>query len=220
MPPWVGSGWRQISVAAAGRSAGCASSPTSVSPSEVTIVTSSRLAGSAVAALISVISSSPVRLRAGSWPPWATLPARVVPVPAFFRPWRVRGPDHQVGRARLQLLITAGTPVRLGRCRTGDLPDHPVTVWPLLQLRRPEPARRFIRLLRRRAGTASSAGLARRVRRQPPRLARAHENHLRHQLAGLTAAEPALAEPAPAVSLLAPKGTPVVACSASSGGGA
>ena len=45
MPPWVGSGWRQISVATGSRSSGSASSPTSRRPSAVSSVIGSRRAG-------------------------------------------------------------------------------------------------------------------------------------------------------------------------------
>src|SRR5215472_179407 len=138
MPPCVGSGCRQMSVATGGRPAGCASSPTRVSPSAVTRVTSSRLAGRTVLAVISVIESLPVSLRAGAWPPGPPLPACVVPVPALFRARRVRGPDDQVRGAGQQFLVAARAAVGLGRGGAGDLPDHPVAVRPFFRLRRAE----------------------------------------------------------------------------------
>src|SRR6478672_7744356 len=46
MPPWVGSGCRQISVATGSPSSGRASSATSLNPSAVSRVTGSRRAGS------------------------------------------------------------------------------------------------------------------------------------------------------------------------------
>ena len=55
MPPCVGSGCRQISVATGSASAGSASSPTSRSPSRVCRVTGVRRAGSTVAGLISLM---------------------------------------------------------------------------------------------------------------------------------------------------------------------
>src|SRR5580692_9577894 len=128
MPPAVGSGCRQISVATGGLVSGRASSPTRFSPSPVRRVTFSRRAGSIVAAEISVISSSPVGLQSGPWPPRPALPACLMPVPALLRAWRLGRPDNDVRDTGRQFLVTAGTAVNLRRGRAGHLAHHPVSV--------------------------------------------------------------------------------------------
>src|SRR5690349_24996480 len=139
MPPAVGSGCRQISVAAGGRLSGSASSPTSVSPSAVRSVIGSRRAGRTVLAVISFMRSSAAGSRPGTGPSRTALPARIVPVPTIFRPIGLLRPHHDVRGARPDLLVTARTPVHLGRRGAGHLAHHPVPVRPLLHLRRPQP---------------------------------------------------------------------------------
>src|SRR5690606_36572867 len=130
MPPWVGSGWRQISVATGGRLSGTASSPTSVSPSAVCSSMSVRRAGRTVDALIS-IPVQPLALftrlgtppaRAGhaarrSVPPAQrapvdpVAPAGGVPVPPLLGAARPVRPAHHVRHAGPDLLLAAGAPV-------------------------------------------------------------------------------------------------------------
>src|ERR1700733_7589309 len=128
IPPAVGSGCRQMSVAAGGRSSGCASSPTSARPSAVCRVTGSRRAGRIVLARISVMGPPAVSSRPGAGPPRPALPARIVPVPAPLGLIGLLRPHHDVGDARPDLLIAARAPVHLGRRRARHLADHPVTV--------------------------------------------------------------------------------------------
>ena len=167
-----------MSVATGGRLTGCASSPTSCRPSEVTSVMCSRRAGSTVLAVISVIGSSPVRLQARAGAARSSLPACVVPVPSLVRAGSVGGPDHDVRRAGPEFLIAAGATVGLGRGGPWHLAHHPVAVRPLLRLRRAKPRCSPRRCLRCRSRPAGAAGLARRLRRQPPRLPWAHQHRL------------------------------------------
>src|ERR1700722_9690317 len=144
LPPPVGSGCRQMSVAAGGRSSGRASSPTRARPSAVCRVTGSRRAGRIVLARISVICSSAEVSRPGAGPPWPALPARIVPVPPSLGLIGLLRPHHDVRDARLDLLVAARAPVGLGGRRAGHLADHPVTVRPGLNLRRPPPGGRLL----------------------------------------------------------------------------
>ena len=119
MPPWVGSGCRQMSVATGSRSAGRASSPTRSSPSAVCRVTGSRRAGKTVLALISlIVFPVPVVRGCGS----------VGPVG-----WRDRGahrPTRRPGRrcrrrcqhGRCQCRRSAGPGLRLGQATTCGIP--------------------------------------------------------------------------------------------------
>src|ERR1019366_7346434 len=182
MPPAVGSGCRQTSVATGGRLCGSASSPTRFRPSAVRSVTGLRRAGRTVPAVIGTMISSSVGPGARTGPAGTALPARIVPVPPLGRTGGLRGPDHHVRRARHDLLITAGTAVHLRRGRARNLADYPVTVRPCLSPRRPEPDDLF------RTGASSpraapAAGLsargaparaARDVGRQTARPTRAH----------------------------------------------
>src|SRR5215469_849074 len=197
MPPCVGSGCRQMSVAAGGRFSGRASSPTSFRPSEVTRVISSRRAGSTVLAVISVIGSSPVRLETRARSPGSSLPAGVVPVSPVLRPRRVGWPDHNVRGAHHELLVAAGTAVRLRRGGARYLTHDPVAIRPLLQPRRAEPDSVGTRWHGFRSWPAGSPGLARRVRRQPARLPWAHVYSQRASAAsaGMSAGTAALAGP-------------------------
>src|SRR5580704_242443 len=139
MPPPVGSGCRQISVATGARCSGTASSPTRFSPSAVRIVTGSLMAGRTVLARISVIDPSPPCPCAGARAAWPPLPARIVPVPPFVRARGLRGPHHHVRGAGPDFLTAAGAPVGLGGRGAGHLAHHPRPVRPLLRLRRAEP---------------------------------------------------------------------------------
>src|SRR6516162_2420558 len=134
IPPWVGSGCRQINVATGSESAGSASSPTRRGPSEVRRVTGVRLAGSTVAGLISLTGGlaswcPPCPARSAVHP---VLPAGPVPVPALVQADvdPVGGPGHQVRRAGRDLLVAPGTTVRFRGPRARHLPDHPVPVGP------------------------------------------------------------------------------------------
>ena len=125
-----------------------------------------------------------VGLQPGARPAGPSLPAGVVPVPPLLRARRARRPDHDVRGPRHEFLIAAGAAVSLGGRRSRHPPHYPVTIRPLLQLRRPE-AR--VRLLRRRCRRTRPAGPPRpcgRVRRQPARLPRAHDRHHPPGLAG------------------------------------
>src|SRR3984957_9263765 len=119
LPPPVGSGCRQMSVAAGGRSSGRASSPTRARPSAVCRVTGSRRAGRIVLARISVMGSSAEVSRPGAGPPWPALPARIVPVPPSLGLIGLLRPHHDVRDARLDLLVAARAPVGLGGRRAG-----------------------------------------------------------------------------------------------------
>src|ERR1035437_1206666 len=140
IPPCVGSGCRQISVAAGGRPAGRASSPIRLTPSAVRSVMGCRPAGSTVPALISLMSSaSPAGSAAGRGPARPALPARSVPVPALVGAGAVGGPDHHVRYAGPDLLVAARTAVRLSRGGAGHLAHRPVAVRPRLGPLRAEP---------------------------------------------------------------------------------
>src|SRR3984957_13297907 len=162
-PPAGGSGCRQMSVAAGGRSSGCASSPTSARPSAVGRVTGSRRAGRVVLARISVMGSSAVGSRPGAGPPRPALPARIVPVPASLGLIGLLRPHHDVCDARPDLLVAARAPVHLGRGRARHLTDYPVPVGPGLDLRRPQPGGRLLPLAARRGRrpARAAAGTAR-----------------------------------------------------------
>src|SRR6266568_474115 len=193
MPPCVGSGCRQISVAAAGRCAGRASSPTRLSPSEVRRVTGCRSAGSTVPGLISLTcaasSVSPAAV-AGCGPTRPALPARIVPVPPLVRVMGIGRPYHHVRGPRHDLLVAAGAPIHLGGRGTGHLPDHPVPVRPRLGLLGTEPDRRRIRgtpgTVGRPASAApgSAARLARHVGGKAAGLTGAHGRHCKASLPG------------------------------------
>src|SRR6185437_15615033 len=153
IPPCVGSGCRQMSVAAGSRCSGSASSPIRCSPSSVVSVIGVRRAGRTVAALMSVsprgddlpyppLSGWPgPKLPSGSviWLSHlsagaalqAPLPAHGVPVPPG-RHAGVRRPHHHVRDARVQLLVAAGAAVRLGGRRAGHRAHDPVAVRPVL----------------------------------------------------------------------------------------
>src|SRR5260370_15422170 len=147
MPPWVGSGWRQISVATGSASAGRASSPTSRSPSAVGRVTGVRLAGSTVAARISLMGLSFSSSAEAAAQP--VLPARAVPVPALadadVDP--LGGPGHHVRPARRALLGAARAAVGLRGARAGLLPHHPVPLGPGFDALGPRHRRRRTRAL-------------------------------------------------------------------------
>src|ERR1019366_920609 len=143
MPPAVGSGCRQTSVAAGARPLGSASWPTRFRPSAVCSVIGSRPAGSTVLAVILLMPASPVCRRPGTAAAWPPLPARIVPVPALGRTRGLFRPDHHVRRSRDDLLVTARAAVRLGGRGAGNPADHPDAVRPLLLLRRPQPGRRL-----------------------------------------------------------------------------
>src|ERR1700735_3904056 len=145
MPPAVGSGCRQISVATAGRLSGSASSPARSSPSAVRSVIGSRLAGSTVFAVIWIMNASPVGTRPRARATRTALPARIVPVPALCRAGGLGRPYHDMRDARHDLLVAARAPVKLGGRRAGHLATHPVAARPPLRLWRPEPARRLLR---------------------------------------------------------------------------
>ena len=166
MPPCVGSGCRQISVATAARASrqrelADQGQPVGGTQRDILAVG----AGSTVLAVISVIGSSPVRLQARARPARATLPARIVPVPPLVRPRGLGRPDHDVRGARPDLLVAAGAPVGLGRPRrrgpAGPPSHRPAS--PASAAARAGPMA-VVAGLRRWAGTASSAGLARRIR--------------------------------------------------------
>src|SRR3981081_1866657 len=152
IPPWVGSGCRQISVAMGSRPCGRASSPTRLNPSAVRSAIGDRSAGSTVEALISLtdVSSLPrvpaavsqrrrsqARLRsisaalarAAVQPP---LPAGPVPVPPQVGPRALGRPRHDVRRAGRYFLITAGTAVFLRGCGAPGPPDDPLPAPPPL----------------------------------------------------------------------------------------
>jgi len=201
-------------VATGERRCGCASSPTSFKPSDVTSVIRSRRAGSTVLALISVIGFSPMRLLARPWPSWPSLPARAVPVPPLLQTRRVARPHHNVRGARCEFLVAAGAAICLRRGGAGDLTNDPVAIGPLFQLRRPEPD--GVGPTGRCgfwSGTARPPGLARRVGRQPARLPWAHV----YFPAGLQ--PPLLARTTGPLRSPA-HGIPAAACSPSSTGGA
>src|SRR5450755_715974 len=132
IPPAVGSGCRQTSVAAGSRAGGSASSPTRLRPSAVVKVIGVRLAGRTVAALISC-GMDPLGLL--DWSTGAALPApppaHRMPVPSRFDA-RIRRPDHDVRGTRVDLLVTAGAAVRLARRRAWHRAHHPIPVRPLL----------------------------------------------------------------------------------------
>src|ERR1700722_10723981 len=138
IPPAVGSGCRQTSVAAGSRSGGSASSPTRLRPSSVAKVIGVRLAGRTVAALISC-AMDPLGLvnRSAGTALHAPLPAHRMPVPPRFDA-RMRRPDHDVRGTRVDLLVTAGAAVRLARRRAGHGTHHPVAIRPLLDSLRAE----------------------------------------------------------------------------------
>ncbi len=172
IPPCVGSGCRQISVAAGGRPAGRATSPTRLSPSSVCSVMACRSAGSTVPGVISLACA------ASSAP---ALPARIVPVPALAGVPGIGGPHHHVRGPRHNLLVTAGAAIRLSCGGAGHLPYHPLAVRPLLRLLRAEPDGRRVRIAVRmavRRGTPDAAAwLTRHVGGQAAGLTRAHGRH-------------------------------------------
>src|ERR1700734_2595928 len=137
MPPWVGSGCRQTSVAAGSRSSGRASSPTRFSPSSVVKVIGVRRAGSTVAALISCAMDPSLEGCLAAAALHAPLPAHGMPVPPI-RDARVRRPDHDVRDAGMELLVAAGAAVRLARRRARYLAHHPVAIRPVLDPLRAE----------------------------------------------------------------------------------
>src|SRR6185437_1873287 len=187
IPPAVGSGCRQTSVATGGRVCGTASSPTSARPSAVRSVIGSRRAASTVLAVISgglggssplddaVMGSSAVKPR----PARAALPARIVPVPATFGAVGLLGPHHHVRDAGLDLLVAAGTAVHLGGRDAGHLADDPVAVGPRLDPRRAQPDRGLVPILRARGGrpAGSAPGTAGQLRREAAGLAGTHGCH-------------------------------------------
>src|SRR3984957_16795219 len=157
MPPCVGSGCRQISVAAGSRSSGSASSPTRFSPSSVGKVIDVRLAGRTVAALISCAMFPSLVDCSAATALHAPLPAHGMPVPPVGDAG-VRRPDHDVRGAGVDLLIAAGAAVGLARRRAWHPAHHPVAIRPFLDPLRAE-------------GRCWRAGL------RPPALTRGH----RHQ---------------------------------------
>ena len=166
IPPAVGSGCRQTSVATGSRRGGRASSPTSSRPSAVCSTMFSRRAGRTVPARIStaaLLSHERSSLIGGQPPGTGRLllpapspvagqprparpapPASIVPVPAFGQARSLGRPDHQVRRAWPDLLVAARAAVLLRRCGAWHLPHHPVAVRPLLGPRRSEPGRRVL----------------------------------------------------------------------------
>src|ERR1700722_12901623 len=181
MPPPVGSGCRQMSVATGGRSSGVASSPTRVRPSAVRRVIGSRPAGRMVLARISVMGSSAKVRRPRAGAPRAALPARIVPVPPPLGPVGMLRPDHDMRDAGPDLLVAARAPVGLGRGCARYRAHHPVAVGPGLRLLGPEPDRRLVPRLRvpRRGRQAAgpAPGTAGQLSWQAAGLAGAHGSH-------------------------------------------
>src|ERR1017187_1138516 len=150
MPPWVGSGCRQTSVATGAWSRGSDRSPGSATPSPVRRVTRSRRAGRIVLALISLMRVPSAPLSPAALSPAAPLPAALspggpvvtllpagpVPVPALAQPGGQRGPGHQVRRAGRDFLIASGATIALHRGGARHEPDHPVLAVPRLLDRR------------------------------------------------------------------------------------
>src|SRR5207244_8247151 len=114
MPPCVGSGCRQTSVATGSRSNGRASSPTRRSPSAVCSSMSSRCAGRIELARIGFTGSTVAGGAAGPLDdrgaPVARPPAAGVPVPSVGQVAALVGrPGDQVLDARADLVVAAGT---------------------------------------------------------------------------------------------------------------
>jgi hypothetical protein len=140
IPPCVGSGCRQTSVATGGRSSGTASSPTSVRPSAVSSSMSSRRAGSTLLARIGLLTAPSLPISRCVPRPLHPRPAPVpcppaagVPMPPVGRVATPVGrPGHDVGDARADVLYAARAAVRLGGRPAEDRPDHPIAVLILL----------------------------------------------------------------------------------------
>ena len=139
MPPWVGSGCRQISVATGSASAGRASSPDQ--PQPVGGVQGDRGAlgrqHGGRPRMSRLICPCPY-LPPGAGPRRSRFCQHApVPVPALIEAGvdPVGGPGDHVRRARRDLLVTARAAVGLRRARAGLLPHHPVPVGPRLSTR-------------------------------------------------------------------------------------